>query len=160
MIIIIRYIIYWRLHSEVTGQKVTVGGEKWEIGRTDYGRLWRQTIHDRHIWRFSRDKEDRLQTKKKNIQPKKDCLLRGTNWILEFYCDELTASGPLAEGFVVHSAAVNHVSLPVLRFAPVSIISSTLHAHIQLNVTLIRRTCRRRSGKLPKSNALSAIGIG
>jgi len=79
------------------------------------------------------------------------------NWILEFYCDELTASGPLAEGFVVHSTAVNHVSLPVLQFVPVSIISPTIHAHLHINVTLIRRTSGGRPGNFPKSNALLDI---
>lgn len=110
-----------------------------------------------HAWRFSRYKEDRLQTRETNIQPKKDCLLRGTNWILEFYCDDLTASGPLAEGFVVHIVAGSHVSLPVLQFAPFSIISPTLHAHLHINVTLIKRTSGRRPGNFPKSNALSEI---
>jgi hypothetical protein len=58
---------------------------------------------------------------------------------------------------VLDKVALEHVFLPVLRFAPVSIIPPMLHTHLHLHVPVARRKNGRSRGTLLKSNGIRAI---
>jgi hypothetical protein len=63
-------------------------------------------------------------------------------------------AGPADVRFVVSKAALKHVHLPVLRAAPVNIISLKLHIHLHRNIIRIRRTRGRSLRNFRQRNVL------